>query len=103
MRLRLSSVSSSSISLLDIRLTTALYPAHSPFLGTDPVFATKRSLVRELIVEKDPKKWVEMGFDVDEVKKNAGRVWIWKFDFVLPTSAEVEGLKKSKSLPTARS
>ena len=82
-------------------LTTALYPAHSPFLGTDPVFATKKSLVRDLVVEKDPKKWAEMGFDPEEVQKNAGRVWIWKFDFVLPTVQEVAELKKS--LPSVRS
>ena len=56
-------------------LTTALYPSHSPFLGTDPVFATKKSLVRELTVESDPKKWEEMGFDVEEVKKAVEVDW----------------------------
>lgn len=53
--------------------------------------------MRELLVEKDPERWAELGFDVDEVKKGAGRVWIWKFDFVLPTLEEVEALKKSLS------
>ncbi|KIP02648.1 hypothetical protein PHLGIDRAFT_42445, partial [Phlebiopsis gigantea 11061_1 CR5-6] len=38
-------------------LTTALYPAHSPFLGTDPVFATKKSLVTPLREERDPQRW----------------------------------------------
>lgn len=46
-------------------------------------------------METDPKKWAELGFDVEEVKKGAGRVWIWKFDFVLPTIEEVEELKKN--------
>lgn len=75
-------------------LTTALYPSHSPFLGTDPVFATKKSLVTQLAEEKDPKKWAEMGFNVDEVNSRGGRVWVWTYGFVLPTLEQVEQLKK---------
>ena len=78
-------------------LTTALYPSHSPFLGTDPVFATKKSLVRQLEEVRDEKRWREMGFTEEEVakiKQGTGRVWLWKFDFVLPTVEEVEALKK---------
>lgn len=48
-------------------LTTALYPSHSPFLGTDPVFATKKSLICDLSEEKDAKKWGEMGWEAGEV------------------------------------
>ncbi|KDQ59810.1 hypothetical protein JAAARDRAFT_153891 [Jaapia argillacea MUCL 33604] len=72
-------------------LTTALYPSHSPFLGTDPVFATKKSLISEVVQETDPKRWLEMGFKEGEVK--SGRVWVWKYDFVLPTVEEVNQLK----------
>lgn len=50
-------------------LTTALYPSHSPFLGTDPVFATKKSLICELREEKDQRKWVELGWEKDEVAR----------------------------------
>ncbi|KLO18394.1 aromatic compound dioxygenase [Schizopora paradoxa] len=75
-------------------LTTALYPSHSPFLGTDPVFATKKSLVTDLREEHDPQKWVQMGFSEGQVKN--GRVWVWTYDFVLPTVEEVEALKKGK-------
>lgn len=81
-------------------LTTALYPTFSPFLGTDPVFATKKSLVTEVVEEKNSKKWEELGFSVDDVKKRGGRVWLWNYDFVLPSVKEVEQLKnelKSKS------
>ncbi|EJD02993.1 aromatic compound dioxygenase [Fomitiporia mediterranea MF3/22] len=74
-------------------LTTALYPSFSPFLGTDPVFATKKSLVTRVVEETDPKKWEEMGFNPEEVKKGTGRVWVWKYDFVLPSVEEVEKLK----------
>lgn len=48
-------------------LTTALYPSHSPFLGTDPVFATKKSLICDLSEEKDAKKWGDMGWEAGEV------------------------------------
>jgi len=78
-------------------LTTALYPSHSPFLGTDPVFATKKSLVTDLVEEKDPEKWTEMGFKEDEVQ--SGRVWIWSYNFVLPSVVEVEELKRSYIQP----
>ncbi|KAI0088763.1 aromatic compound dioxygenase [Irpex rosettiformis] len=74
-------------------LTTALYPSHSPFLGTDPVFATKKSLVSEVKEEKDPKKWEEMGFKSEEVL--SGRVWVWTYNFVLASDAEVDALKKA--------
>lgn len=76
-------------------LTTALYPSHSPFLGTDPVFATKKSLVSDLHEEHDPRKWSEMGFSEGEVK--TGRVWVWTYGFVLPTVDEVETLKKANA------
>ena len=89
-----SSVVGSNSPLYFVSLTTALYPSHSPFLGTDPVFATKKSLVKQLSEEKDPNKWAEMGFNVEEVKARGGRVWIWTYDFVLPTVTEVEQLKK---------
>jgi len=75
-------------------LTTALYPSHSPFLGTDPVFATKKSLICQLVEEHDPKAWAKMGFAEGEVK--AGRVWVWKFDFVLATKEEVEAAKREQ-------
>ncbi|EPQ50591.1 aromatic compound dioxygenase, partial [Gloeophyllum trabeum ATCC 11539] len=72
-------------------LTTALYPSHSPFLGTDPVFATKKSLICDVYPESDPSRWAEMGFRDDEVRN--GRVWVWKFNFVLATIDEVNALK----------
>lgn len=77
-----------------LRLTTALYPSHSPFLGTDPVFATKKSLVTTVNEVTDPKKWVEMDFNVDDIKARSGRVWVWTYNFVLPSFEEVEQLKK---------
>lgn len=73
-------------------LTTALYPAHSPFLGTDPVFATKKSLICDVKPETDPKRWAEMGYKRDEVRN--GRVWVWKYDFVLASQDEVRELKE---------
>lgn len=73
-------------------LTTALYPSHSPFLGTDPVFATKKSLVSDVKEERDPQKWAQMGFKDGEVA--AGRVWVWSYDFVLASVDEVEALKR---------
>lgn len=76
-------------------LTTALYPSHSPFLGTDPVFATKKSLICQLTEESDPKRWAELGFKEGEV--HGGRVWVWKFDFVLPTAEQVEELKRTRA------
>lgn len=74
-------------------MTSALYPSHSPFLGTDPVFATRKSLICDLLEEKDPKKWQEMGFETSELK-DVSRVWVWKFEFVLPTIQQVKELKK---------
>lgn len=56
------------------------------------MFATKKSLVTDLVEEKDPEKWKEMGFKDDEVQ--SGRVWIWSYDFVLPSVDEVNELKK---------
>ncbi|KAI0694952.1 aromatic compound dioxygenase [Cytidiella melzeri] len=76
-------------------LTTALYPSHSPFLGTDPVFATKKSLVSDVKEEKDPKKWTEMGFRADEV--TTGRVWVWTYQFVLASEEEVNALQREPS------
>ncbi|KZW00535.1 aromatic compound dioxygenase [Exidia glandulosa HHB12029] len=73
-------------------LTSALYPSHSPFLGTDPVFATKKSLICELKQDKDPKSWKEKGFKEGEVVN--GRVWVWSYNFVLPTLQEVAEVKK---------
>ena len=75
-------------------LTTALYPSHSPFLGTDPVFATKKSLVTSVAEERDPAKWRVMGFSEEEVQRRGGRVWVWTYQFVLPTVEEVKQLKK---------
>lgn len=69
-----------------------MYPSHSPFLGTDPVFATKKSLICELKQEKDPKAWKGMGFKEGEVTN--GRVWVWSYDFVLPTLKEVAEVKE---------
>ena len=69
-----------------------MYPSHSPFLGTDPVFATKKSLICQLVEEHDPKAWANMGFKEGEVKN--GRVWVWKFNFVLATIAEVEQARR---------
>lgn len=63
-------------------------------MGTDPVFATKKSLVTQLREERDPQRWAEMGFNVEEVKSRGGRVWVWSYDFVLPTVDEVEELKR---------
>ncbi len=79
------------ISFCAFSLTTALYPSHSPFLGTDPVFATKKSLVSEVRKEEDPKKWEEIGFKLEEVPN--GRVWVWTYNFVLASEAEVAALK----------
>jgi len=70
-------------------LTTALYPSHSPFLGTDPVFATRRSLICELEKSGDAQKWKEWGFEEDEVKRRGGIVWVWRYAFVLATEEEV--------------
>ncbi|KAH9949615.1 aromatic compound dioxygenase [Amylocystis lapponica] len=81
-------------------LTTALYPSHSPFLGTDPVFATKKSLICELVEERNPEEWKKMGFGEGEVPH--GRVWVWKYDFVLPTMAEVEQAHRSHALAVDR-
>ena len=78
------------------RLTTALYPSFSPFLGTDPVFATKKSLICELEEVTDPKRWAEMGFKEGVVEKAGGKVWVWKYEFVLPTVEEVEELRKQR-------
>jgi len=77
-------------------LVSALYPSHSPFLGTDPVFATKKSLICQLVEEHEPRKWDEMGFKEGEVKN--GRVWVWKYDFVLASVEEVEELKRDHGL-----
>ncbi|PIL34204.1 hypothetical protein GSI_03915 [Ganoderma sinense ZZ0214-1] len=79
-------------------LTSALYPSHSPFLGTDPVFATKKSLICQLTEELDSKRWAEMGFKEGEVQ--GGRVWVWQYNFVLPTVGEVEELKKARAQKT---
>jgi len=83
------------------RLTTALYPSFSPFLGTDPVFATKKSLICDLDEITDPKKWKEMGWKEGEVEKAGGKVWVWRYEFVLASLEEVEALKKKKA--TSRS
>ncbi|GJJ13846.1 hypothetical protein Clacol_008103 [Clathrus columnatus] len=75
-------------------LTTAVYPSHSPFLGTDPVFATKKSLICDLEEVKDEAEWRKMGFKEGDVPNR--RVWVWKFNFVLPSVEEVENLKKQR-------
>lgn len=71
------------------KLTTALYPAHSPFLGTDPVFATRRSLVCELKQIADPAEYTKWGWSSDEVQQRGGKVWLWQYHFVLATDEEV--------------
>lgn len=71
------------------KLTTALYPSHSPFLGTDPVFATRKSLVCELKQEKDPKEYSKWGWSHEDVLKRGGNVWFWQYHFVLATEQEV--------------
>ena len=81
-------------------LTTALYPSHSPFLGTDPVFATKKSLICPVYEERDAQKWREMGFKDGEV--TTGRVWVWKFGFVLATKEEVEQYKRKQQQISAK-
>ena len=48
----------------------------------------------QLREERDPQRWAEMGFNVEEVKSRGGRVWVWSYDFVLPTVDEVEELKR---------
>ena len=62
-------------------------------MGTDPVFATKKSLVSDVLPETDPAKWAEMGFKEGEVA--TGRVWVWKYNFILPTVEEVTALKNA--------
>lgn len=90
-----------TIPFVVLSLTTALYPSHSPFLGTDPVFATKKSLICDLITETDPAKWKEMGWSEAEVSKRAKggekRVWVWRYNFVLASEAEVEAIKAKKA------
>ncbi|CCM00403.1 uncharacterized protein FIBRA_02433 [Fibroporia radiculosa] len=75
-------------------LTTALYPSHSPFLGTDPVFATKKSLVCNVVEECNPEQWAKMGFQDGEVTN--GRVWVWTYGFVLPTVEEVKQFTRKR-------
>ena len=88
-------INTAPLIVFDFSLTTALYPSHSPFLGTDPVFATKKSLVTDLVEEHDPEKWKAMGFTEQQVKSStSGRVWVWKYNFVLPTMDEVAVMKK---------
>lgn len=60
------------------------------------MFATKKSLVTTLVEEKDPQRWAAMGFDPAAVAQRGGRVWVWSYNFVLPTVEEVEQLKKSR-------
>jgi len=74
-------------------LTTALYPSFSPFLGTDPVFATKKSLICHLEEVQDERRWAEMGWGREEVVKSGGKVWVWRYDFVLPTLEEVQDMR----------
>ncbi len=59
------------------------------------MFATKKSLICQLREEKDPKKWAEWGFKEGEV--HDGRVWVWTYNFVLPTVEEVNKLKKVRA------
>ncbi|EIM87807.1 aromatic compound dioxygenase [Stereum hirsutum FP-91666 SS1] len=77
-------------------LTTALYPSHSPFLGTDPVFATKKSLICDLSEERDAKKWAELGWEAGEEKVQE-RVWKWNYGFVLASEEEVKELKAKQA------
>ncbi|TFK67283.1 aromatic compound dioxygenase [Pluteus cervinus] len=82
-------------------LTTALYPSHSPFLGTDPVFATKKSLICDLEQDRNADNWKRMGFSDDEVQeigKTSGRVWLWRYNFVLPSVEAVKEFKERANL-----
>jgi len=85
-------------------LTTALYPSHSPFLGTDPVFATRKSLICELREEKDITGWRKMGYPENEaldiLNSPQARVWVWSYDFVLPTVEAVRQLKQEMQKKT---
>jgi len=67
-------------------------------LGTDPVFATRKSLICELKEEKDISAWRKMGYPdneaLDILNSPQARVWVWKYDFVLPTVEAVQDLKK---------
>ena len=56
------------------------------------MFATKKSLICELTQETEPAAWKKMGFKDGEV--TGGRVWVWKYGFVLPTVDEVAAVKK---------
>ncbi|KZV65246.1 aromatic compound dioxygenase [Peniophora sp. CONT] len=71
-------------------LTTQLYPSNSAFLGTDPVFGTRKSLICDLEEVTDAAKWAEWGFDKEDVVKRGGRVWAWRYGFVLATVDEVK-------------
>jgi protocatechuate 3,4-dioxygenase beta subunit len=76
-------------------LTTAIYPSHSPFLGSDPVWATKQSLISDLEEVNDEERIKGFGF-ADSV----ARVFLWKYDFVLASDAEVRELKKKAMHPS---
>ncbi|KZO96942.1 aromatic compound dioxygenase [Calocera viscosa TUFC12733] len=75
-------------------LTTALYPDFSPFLGTDPVFATRKSLICPMGLSTDPAEWAKLGLQEGDVR--TGRVHIWKYGFVLASNEEVAALKAKK-------
>ncbi|KZV96886.1 aromatic compound dioxygenase [Exidia glandulosa HHB12029] len=75
-------------------LITQLSPSNALFLADDSVFATKRDLIADVSEDTNPSNWGTMGFNEAEVRKAGGRVWVWKFDFVLPTPDECEAAKK---------
>ena len=60
------------------------------------MFATKKSLICELTEERDHARWAQMGFKEGEVR--GGRVWVWKYDFVLPTVGQVETLRQERAV-----
>ncbi|KZV96881.1 aromatic compound dioxygenase [Exidia glandulosa HHB12029] len=74
-------------------LTTQIYPSNSIYIGDDSVFATKRALICRIAEDTDVASWKKMGFEESEVTKCGGRVWVWEFDFVLPTPEECEATK----------
>ncbi|EJD39194.1 aromatic compound dioxygenase [Auricularia subglabra TFB-10046 SS5] len=73
-------------------LITQIFPSNSPVLGDDSVFATQPSLISHVKEDSDPASWADKGFKDGEV--TGGRIWVWEYDFVLPTPEEMKEAKK---------
>lgn len=58
------------------------------------MFATKKSLICELQAVTDEDAWTRMGWKAEDVRTSGGRVWVWRYDFVLATQEEVDTLRK---------